>query len=92
MDTAADARFPGTTVAAAALATIFFPLLSLIAALCLLGRERGEARRSQLRTWAWAAGAWIGLQVAFFFLILLLFAVGSSSGGAEHSETFTVPG
>jgi hypothetical protein len=51
-----DGRYNGSAVAGAVLATIFFPLIALIAALVLLGNEGDPGRRSQLRTWAWASG------------------------------------
>ena len=79
MEHAADERFPGTTVAAAVLATLFFPLLSLIAALFLMGRERSLARRAQMRTWAWASAGWIVAQ----FLVFLFFAVALFVGGGS---------
>jgi len=69
--------YPGTVVAAAVLATLFFPLISLIAALLLLGREQAARKRQQLRSWAWASVAWIALQVVVF--LLLFAAVWTSS-------------
>jgi len=45
-----------------------FPLIALIAALLLIGNESSPQRRSQLRTWAWASGAF----VAFGFVLVLL--------------------
>lgn len=60
--------YDGAAVAGAVLATLFFPLIALIAALLLMGNETNPARRSQLRTWAWASG---GL-LAFGALIVAL--------------------
>jgi hypothetical protein len=60
--------YDGAAVAGALLATLFFPLIALIAALLLMGNETNPARRSQLRTWAWASG---GL-LAFGALIVAL--------------------
>jgi len=68
-DSVREEEYPGTTVLAAALATFFFPLVSLIVALVLMGQQRNERKRAQLRTWAWASAGWI----AIGFLISLLF-------------------
>ena len=73
-----DEGYAGATVAAAALMTFCFPVISLIAALFLLGRERVEAKRRALRTWAWASAGWILLQVVI--VVGLLAAVTSGSG------------
>ena len=47
--------YGGASVAGAVLATLFFPLISLIAALLLLGGQTDPRKRSQLRTWAWVS-------------------------------------
>jgi hypothetical protein len=65
------APYNGAAVAGAVLGTLFFPLIALIAALILMGNERNPARRSQLRTWAWASGG-------FMVFGALLFAVLAS--------------
>jgi hypothetical protein len=69
--------YPGSTVVAAALATIFFPLISLIVALILMGQQRNERKRAQLRTWAWASAGWI----VFGFVIAMVFFLAVSSSG-----------
>src|SRR3954470_22651004 len=74
--------YPGATVAAAVLATLFFPLISLIVALVLLGRERDPARRGAIRTWAWASGGWIAAQVVLFIVLAAVVFSSASSGGA----------
>ena len=38
------------------LATLFFPFIALIAALILQGGQPDPVKKSQLRTWAWASG------------------------------------
>jgi heme A synthase len=48
--------YNGAAVAGAVLATLFFPLIALIAALLLQGNEDDPRKRAQLRTWAWASG------------------------------------
>jgi hypothetical protein len=78
----ARAGYPGSSVAAAALATVFFPVLSLIAALFLIGRVDDPARRRDLRTWAWASAGWILAQIAVFLLFALAVFSGSSSGSS----------
>jgi hypothetical protein len=71
--------YPGSVVAAAVLATLAFPVLSLIAALYLLGREQDERKRAGLRTWAWSAGGLLAIGV--LAVALLAFAVTSHSSG-----------
>jgi len=65
--------YNGVAVAGAVLATLFFPLIALIAALLLMGNEQSPQRRSQLRTWAWVSGGWIVLQV--FVAVVLVSSV-----------------
>lgn len=56
--------YVGASVAGAALATVFFPLIALLAALLLLGGQTEPRKRYQLRTWAWVSGGWLALEVA----------------------------
>ncbi len=72
--------YPGAAVAGAVLATLFFPLIALIAALVLQGGQSDPRKRSQLRTWAWASG---GLMVLDVLLVLL--AVGAFAGHTSGS-------
>ena len=55
-------EYPSSAVLGATLATLFFPLISLIVALVLMGQQRSERKRAQLKTWAWASAGWIALQ------------------------------
>jgi uncharacterized membrane protein len=71
----------------AGLAIFFFPLISLIVALLLMGGQRNERKRGQLRTWAWISVGWIVLQVLF----VLLFLVGWSESGGSEGGVVTVP-
>ena len=76
--------YTGAAVAGAVLGTLFFPFISLIAALLLQGGEVEPRKRSQLRSWAWASGGWM----IFWFLIVLVAAGaigGSGSGGVSRS-------
>lgn len=77
------AGYPSSTVAAAVIATLFFPVVSLIAALFLLGNQSDPARRSALRTWALAAAAWLALQAVVAVLMFAAFWAGS--GGSDLS-------
>ena len=61
--------YSGASVAGAALATVFFPLIALIVALLLLGAQSDPRRRSALRTWAWVSGGWLVLQVVVAVLL-----------------------
>jgi hypothetical protein len=72
--------YAGAAVAGAVLATLFFPLIALIAALILQGGQSESRKKSQLRTWAWASG---GLLVLDFVLVLL--AVGAFAGSGSTS-------
>ena len=75
--------YPGSTIAVAAIATVFFPLISLIVALVLHAGQPDPAKREMLRNWAIAAGAWL---VAAFLIGFVVFAVGSGGGvGVDES-------
>jgi hypothetical protein len=56
---ASDSGYNGAAVAGAMLATVFFPIIALIAALILQGNEPDSRKKAQLRTWAWASGGWL---------------------------------
>jgi hypothetical protein len=56
---APDTGYDGAAVAGAVLATLFFPLIALIAALLLQGGQQHPRKKSQLRAWAWASGGWL---------------------------------
>jgi hypothetical protein len=70
--------YPGSTVAAAVLATIFFPVISLIVAVVLLGNQRDPAKRRGLRTWAWGSVGWCVVQI---LIGIVLFSAGSGGTG-----------
>jgi hypothetical protein len=76
--------YPGAAVAGAVLATLFFPLFALIAALLLMGGQTNPAKRSALRTWAWASGGWMVLQIVFF-VVLATATFSHSSGTSDRS-------
>lgn len=80
-------EYPTSAVVGATLATFFFPLISLIVALILLGGQRNDRQRAQLRTWAWVSAGWIALQVLF----VLLFLVGWSSESGSDGGPVTPP-
>jgi hypothetical protein len=48
-------RYTGTEIAGAVLATLFFPLIGLVAALMLLNGQTNPAKRKSLRSWAWVS-------------------------------------
>jgi len=74
-------EYPGSAVLGAALATFFFPLISLIVALVLMGRPPSERKRSQLKTWALASAGWIALQLV---IVLVVFAAVSSGSSVDR--------
>jgi hypothetical protein len=69
---ATGSGYTGAAVAGAALGTVFFPFISLIAALLLLGGQTDPQKRSQLRTWAWISGGWLVLGVVVSVLLALV--------------------
>ena len=64
-----EAPYNGSAVAGAVLATLFFPLIALIAALILMGNESNPQQRSQLRTWAWVSGGFMAFGVVLFAVL-----------------------
>ena len=60
----AGSGYSGAAVSGAAVATVLFPLLALIAALFLMGGQTDARKRSELRNWAWISGGWAALVVA----------------------------
>jgi hypothetical protein len=79
----AGSGYSGASVAGAVLATLFFPLITLIVALLLVGGQTDPQKRSQLRTWAWASGAFVAIGVVLVALAVGAFASGS--GSVSHS-------
>ena len=65
---AAEAGYTGAAVAGAVLATLSFPFIALIAALLLQGGQADPRKKSQLRTWAWASGGLMLLDLLFVVL------------------------
>jgi hypothetical protein len=71
---ASDTGYSGAPVAGAVLAALFFPYISLIAALLLQGSESDPRKLQQLRTWAWISGGWLvfGVVVTATFALVTL--------------------
>jgi hypothetical protein len=65
----AGTGYSGAPMAGAALATLFFPFVALIAALLLQGQS-DPRKKSQLRTWAWVSGGWL----VFWAIVLIVLA------------------
>ena len=80
---APQGEYPSSAVLGAVLATLFIPLISLIAALVLAGQQANERKRAQLRTWAWASGGWIAVQAVA--AIIFFVAVASSGPSVDRS-------
>jgi hypothetical protein len=66
---APDTGYNGAAVAGAVLATVFFPLIALIAALILQGNESDPRKKAQLRAWAWASGGWLLFGAVIMFVL-----------------------
>ena len=66
--------YDGATVLGAVLATVFFPVIALIAALLLQGGQPDPVKRGQLRTWAWVSAGWIAVQVIGAVLLFISIA------------------
>lgn len=82
----AGSGYSGAAVAGAVLATLFFPLIALIAALMLVGGQTDPQKCSQLRTWAWVSGAFVVIGV-----VLVALAVGAWGGHASGSNSRSGP-
>ena len=91
MEAGASARpergwgYSSSAFAGAVLGTLFFPLVSLIAALVLLGGQKDPQKRGALRTWAWASGGWIIVQVILVIALSTAVFSGSSGSGVERN-------
>jgi hypothetical protein len=64
-----DSGYNRSAIAGAVLLTLFFPFISLIAALLLQGGQSAPRKKSQLRSWAWASGAWLVFGVVVWVLL-----------------------
>ena len=71
--------YDGAAVLGAMLATAFFPLISLIAALLLQSGQSDPVKRGQLRTWAWISAGWIAVQV--IIAVAIVIAIASTASG-----------
>jgi hypothetical protein len=69
-----SAGYDGAAVLGAVLATVFFPLIALIAALILQGGQPDPVKRGQLRRWAWLSAGWMALQVIFAVFMFIALA------------------
>jgi hypothetical protein len=77
--------YPSSSVVGAVLATLFFPIFALIAALMLLGGQKDPAKRAMLRQWAWASGLWTVVPVVILIVLASVTFGSSSSGGVDKS-------
>jgi hypothetical protein len=75
--------YTGAPVVGAVLATVFFPFISLIAALLLQGSEQDARKKSQLRNWARASAGWMVLWLVI--VIAAAASIGSGSSGVSRS-------
>jgi hypothetical protein len=76
--------YPSSSVAGAVVATLFFPIFALIAALMLLGGQKNPHKRAMLRNWAWASAAWTVVP-AVALIVLASTTLGSSHSGIDRS-------
>jgi uncharacterized membrane protein len=75
--------YDGAAVLGGVLATVFFPVISLIAALLLQGSQPDPVKRGQLRTWAWVSAGWLAVQAIIF--VIAVAALSSSVHGGPLS-------
>jgi hypothetical protein len=75
---AARQAYSGSVIASAVIATLVFPVLSLITALFLYGNEQNPQKKRALRTWALGSLGWLVLQAV---VALIVFAAVMSGGG-----------
>lgn len=67
-----DEAYPENAVGLAAVGTLFFPLIALVAAFLLLaGEDVGPRKRAQLRRWAWVSAVWLVIATATAVLLAL---------------------
>lgn len=76
--------YPSSSVAGAAIATFFFPLFTLIAALMLQGGQKEPRKRAMLRNWAWASAAWLVVLAAALIILASVTFGSSSHGGTDR--------
>jgi hypothetical protein len=74
-----DEPFPSWAPIAAGLAVFFMPFISLIVSLVMRSSEQRPSRRSFLKNWAIASGAWL---CTGWLIILLVFASAGSGSGS----------
>jgi hypothetical protein len=74
----ADEPFPEWAPIAAGAGTFFMPFISLIVALVMRSSEQRPSRRSFLKNWAIASGAWL---CTGFVIVLIVFAAVAHSAG-----------
>lgn len=68
---------------AAALLTIFMPVIALILALVMRGAEMNRVRRAELRAWAIVSAAW--LAAGLLIGIIAIASVAGSAPEVNHS-------
>lgn len=79
----AGTGYSGAPVAGAILGTVFFPFISLIAALVLQGGQTNPRKKAQLRTWAWASGGYLALGVVI--AVIVFASIAHASGSSDSS-------
>jgi fumarate reductase subunit D len=62
--------YGGASVAGAVLATLFFPLIALIAALLLQGGQTDARKKAQLRAWAWTSGGLLMFELVIAVVLI----------------------
>jgi hypothetical protein len=72
--------YTGASIAGAVLATLFFPLIALIAALLLLRGQQDPGKGRSLRIWAWSSAAWLVVPVV---VVIALWTGGNSSSSID---------
>lgn len=81
----AGTAYSGAPVAGAILGRLFFPFISLIAALLLQGSVTDPRKKAQLRTWAWGSGGWMVFWTIIVVVVATSIGSGSGAGGVNRS-------
>jgi hypothetical protein len=91
MESSGDEPFPDWGPFAAGVAAFFLPFISLIVALVMRASEQRPKRRSFLKNWAIASGAWMCTGWLIFLIVFTSGGGGFGGGCQGGADPFAVP-